>query len=102
MATIRKRELQSGAVRYLVDYKDQAGKRRFKQFKRRKDAEAWMGTTLYEVQMGIHTPAAATVTVGEAGDRWVRQAGLDGLERSTIAVYKQHLKNHIKPEAAPA
>ena len=61
MAKIRKRTLPSGAVRYLVDYRDQAGKRRFKQFKKRKIAEGWMTTALFEVQQGTHTPAAATV-----------------------------------------
>ena len=63
MAKIRKRTLPSGATRYLVDYKDQAGKRRFKQFKKRKFAEEWMTTALFEVQQGTHTPASAKNTL---------------------------------------
>jgi hypothetical protein len=42
MATIRKRTLPSGLVRWQVDITDQAGKRRSKLFPRRKDADMYL------------------------------------------------------------
>ena len=42
MATIRKRTLPSGLVRWQVDFTDQAGKRRSKLFPRRKDADVYL------------------------------------------------------------
>ena len=39
MATIRKRTLPSGLIRWQVDFSDQTGKRRSKLFPRRKDAD---------------------------------------------------------------
>ena len=37
------------------------------------------------------------VTVKEAGERWITQAKHDGLERSTVTQYRQHLDLHISP-----
>jgi hypothetical protein len=42
MATIRKRTLPSGLIRWQVDFTDQAGKRRSKLFPRRKDADVYL------------------------------------------------------------
>ncbi|MFO7936357.1 MAG: hypothetical protein R6V06_01975 [Kiritimatiellia bacterium] len=42
MATIRKRTLPSGLVRWQVDFTDQVGKRRSKLFPRRKDADVYL------------------------------------------------------------
>ena len=42
MATIRKRTLPSGLVRWQVDFTDQVGKRRSKLFPRRKDADIYL------------------------------------------------------------
>ncbi len=55
---IRKREWTTGKgerkVAWVVDYKDQHGKRRLKTFQRKKDAEAWWGGQAgYEVAQGI-------------------------------------------------
>lgn len=43
MATIRKRTLPSGLVRWQVDFTDQPGKRRSKLFPRGKDADVYLG-----------------------------------------------------------
>ncbi len=52
MASIRKRTWESGGETrstWVVDYTDQAGKRRLKSFKRKKDAESWWTGAGYEV-----------------------------------------------------
>ena len=97
MARIRKRNLPSGETRYLVDYRDQNGHRRAKQFKRRKDAERWMATALWEVGQGTHTPDTASITVRQAARLWLERCERDGLEQSTINGYRQHEKYHIAP-----
>jgi len=100
MASIRKREWQSGGVKkeaWVVDYFDQHGKRRLKTFEKKKEADAWLTEAKAEVRSGTHTADSASKTVGEAGDAWIAEAEADRLERSTIAQYRQHLDLHIRP-----
>ena len=76
---IRKRPTRSGAaamkttgcpvgalppsqIRWQVDYKDSAGVRRHKQFKRLTDAKAWETTTRHSVQQGTHRPESTLPT----------------------------------------
>ena len=82
---------------WVVDYKDQHSKRRLKTFRTKKEAAAWAPKAAVEVQHGVHTADSASITIGEAGERWLAQCEADGLEQSTIAQYRQHLEGHIKP-----
>lgn len=82
---------------WLVDYRDGAGKRRFKQFARKKDADAWITQAAWEVSKGIHTPDSQSVTVADACDLWIMRAGARGLERGTLVQYRQLSDLHIKP-----
>lgn len=100
MASVRKRTWKTGGVvktAWVADYFDQAGKRRLKTFDTRKAADAWLVNARHEVSQGIHTPASVSLTVGEAGELWFEQSETDGLERSTLGQYRQHLEHHIKP-----
>ena len=100
MASIRKRTWQSGGedkTAWIADYFDQAGKRHIKTFKQKKGADAWLVAARREVQQGTHTPANTSITVAKAGEAWISQGETDGLERSTLAQYRQHLDYHIKP-----
>jgi integrase len=99
MASVRKRAPQgpNGKTVWLVDYVDQAGKRRNKTFKMRKDAQAWRDRTVIEVADGVHTPPADSITVAEAGELWLAQGKTEGLEASTLRQYRQHLHLHINP-----
>ncbi|HUS95288.1 MAG TPA: tyrosine-type recombinase/integrase [Hyphomicrobiaceae bacterium] len=83
---------------WVVDYKDQHGKRRLKTFKRKKEADAWWsGQAGYEVAQGIHTAASASPTVAEAADLWLDNSLAEGLERSTIDQRRRHIDLHINP-----
>jgi hypothetical protein len=62
-----------------------------------KAADAWLVAARGEVQQGVHTPASASITVIRAGEDWIAQGETDGLERSTLRQYRQHLDYHIKP-----
>jgi integrase len=100
MASIRKRTWQSSGATHtawIADYFDQAGKRRMKTFRVRKDADAWLLEARHEISRGTHTPARVDITVAEAGDLWLTQSENDGLERATLAGYRQLLDYHLKP-----
>jgi integrase len=97
MASIRKRTLPSGKAAWLVDYVDQAGKRRAKQFGTKREADAWMVTARAEVRDGVHSVDRESITVEKAGDLWLARCEADGLQRTTLNAYREHLKLHIVP-----
>ena len=103
MSSIRKRSWQAGGeerTAWVVDYKDQDGVRRLKTFGKRKAAQAWMDNALFEVRQGTHTAESASITVNEAGERWLRNAEDDKLEEATVRQYRQHVDLHIRPYLA--
>lgn len=101
MTAVRKRQWisTSGEAKqaWLVDYRDQTGKRRFKQFARKKDADAWITKAAWEVSKGTHTPDSQSVTVSIAADLWIGKAEAEDRERGTIEQYRQLARLHIKP-----
>jgi integrase len=100
MASIRKRSWTSRGIErsaWVVDYFDQAGKRRLKTFGTKKEADAWAVTARHEVKEGTHTPASTSITVTEAAERWIAHCELEKLEFGTIKQRREHLKLHIGP-----
>lgn len=97
MAKIRKRTLPSGAVRWLVDYRDGGGARRAKMFKRKADADEFLVNARGEVRAGTHVADSQSMTVAQAADLWVQRGELDGLEATTVRQRRQHADLHIKP-----
>jgi hypothetical protein len=73
--SIRKRQWRNAngtiTIKFLVDYRDQHGTRRFKQFAHKREAAAYRDKTGMQVRDGVHVPDAASVTVAQAGDRWL-------------------------------
>src|SRR3984885_8407137 len=82
---------------WVVDYVDQADKRRLKTFTKKKTADNFAATANVEIRAGVHTADSASITIAEAGKRWIETGEKAGLERSTLAAYQQHLKLHIEP-----
>ena len=74
MASVRKRLLPSGETRWLVDYHDVTGKRRAKQFKKKKEAEAWKANTLVDVRKGTHVPDSEPFTSINEDTRTIHSA----------------------------
>ena len=100
MASIRKRTWTARGIEraaWIVDYSDQAGKRRLKTFATRKEADAWAVSARHEVKQGTHTPASTSVTVAEAVERWIAHCEAEKLEHSTIKQRRGHLVHHIAP-----
>jgi integrase len=94
--SIRKRA-QGGKTVWQVDYRDQTGARRHKQFQTKREADAWLVQARAQVAAGTHTPDGASVTVAEAADMWLARAARDGLETTTIRQYRAHVDLHIVP-----
>ena len=101
MATIRKRSwaLPNGSQKtaWLVDYKDQSGRRRARQFRTKKEAESYLDRTRNEVRQGIHTHDRDSITVRVAAGLWIAAAEAERLERSTIKRYRELANLHITP-----
>jgi integrase len=97
MATVLKLKLKSGLIRWRADYIDGGGTRRFKQFVRKMDAEAWLVETSHDVVRGLHTPASVSPMVKEAGELWLKRCHDKALERMTTKGYEEHCKLHIYP-----
>jgi integrase len=99
--SIRKRTWKSNEgiakAAWVVDYVDQGGKRRLKTFERKKDADDFHATAKVEVKAGIHTADRSSITVAEAGERWLAVCVNAGLERTTIDAYRSHVHLHINP-----
>ncbi len=97
MSSVRKRTLPSGKAVWQVDYKDQAGNRRSRQFRTKKEADSYETKARAEVAQGIHTPDSVSVTVAAAAELWIEAGQRDGLEASTITQRDQHMRLHIVP-----
>lgn len=82
---------------WQVDYRDNFGNRRSKQFARKRDAEAWLTNTAWQVSQGTHTPDSQSIRVKEATKLWIGKAESDELEVSTLHQYRGLAKNHILP-----
>lgn len=87
---------------WVVDYRDGDGKRRNKQFARKKDADHFAAQAKVEVSHGTHVPDSTSITVGEAAEIWIKAVavgrnGRTPAEASTLRQYRQHVDLHITP-----
>jgi len=85
------------SVRWLVDYTDGDGNRRFETFIRKKAADARHAEVTANLRKGTHVASTQSPTVKEAGEVWIEAAEGEGLERTTVDQYRQHLRLHIAP-----
>ena len=92
--TTRKGEAKSA---WVADYFDQRRKRHTRNFTTKRAAEAWLLQVRSDVRDGVHTAVAGSITVAEAGQRWLDRGAALGLERSTLQTYEIMLRRHIVP-----
>lgn len=97
MATVRKRKLPSGLIRWQAGYVDGAGERRFKVFNKKSAAEAWLVEPRHDVARGVHTPGSISPTVKEAAALWIKRCNEKRLEPMTVKGYEEHVNLHIVP-----
>jgi integrase len=101
MATIRKRTLPSGLIRWQVDFTDQTGKRRSKLFPRRKDADVYLVKVRSLVANHTYLADSETITVAQAADNWLEHCEVRcrtgrRMERATLRDYKDKVRLHLK------
>jgi integrase len=99
--SVRKRTWKSpsGELKeaWVVDYVDQDGERHLKTFARKRDADAHHAIVGVAVRAGVHTADSKSVTVAKAAELWLESCEAAGLERATMAGYRQHADLHITP-----
>src|SRR6516164_710574 len=82
---------------WVVDYSDQLGHRHLKTFARKRDADAYHAQVTVDVGAGVHTADSRSITVRDAGRLWLASREAAGVERTTLANYREHLDLHIAP-----
>ena len=101
MASVVKREWKDAKGRtkiaFRVSYTDASGKRRHVQKRTKKDADAYALKVQIEVQQGIHTPDADSITVAGAADMWLTASQAGGCDRGTLKAYGEIVRRHIVP-----
>jgi integrase len=101
MASIRKRSWTTarGERResWQLDFVDQHGHRRHKQFARKRDADAELVKLRGLVAVGTYAPESTSITVAEAARLWLERCEQDRLEESTMVGYRSHVTYHIEP-----
>jgi integrase len=108
MATIRKRNLPSGLIRWQVNFTDANCARRAKLFERKKEADAYLVVARAQVRAGTFVSDSESLTVGAAADAWLAQCRLRRdtgrrMERATCRDYEDKVRLHLKdPEAGIA
>ena len=98
---VRKRKwvTKAGEAReaWIVDYVDQHGRRHIKTCKRKRDADRFADQTGVDVRAGVHTPESSSITLATAAADWIKAVELNGRERGTVVMYRQHVGVHILP-----
>jgi integrase len=99
--SVRKRTWKTAAglprEGWIVDYADAQGDRHIRTFERKKDADAFHASVNVEVRLGLHTSPNKSPNVGEAADLYLETCQQEGLERTTLDTYRQHIGLHIVP-----
>jgi integrase len=97
MAKIRTRILPSGKRVFVADFKDQNGKRRNKNFDRKREAEAFLDEVKRQKRSGEFVMDDDSVTVASAANTYLASAAVRSLEANTQAPYEQHVRLYIRP-----
>ncbi len=96
MASIVEKRLSDGSRAYLVRFRTSDGQQRSRQFKRKKDAEAYVNVVEVDrLQSALIDPRLGRMTVGEWWDRW--WPTVTHLRPSTRARDAQFFRTHVRP-----
>ena len=96
MASIVEKRLTDGSKAYLVRYRTIDGGQRSKQFKRKREADAYVSLVEVDRMSGaLIDPRLGRITIGEWWDQWWPTA--TNLRPSTRARDAQFYKTHIAP-----
>jgi integrase len=82
---------------WVVDYRDQSGKRHIETCVRKKDADAREAQVRINIKSGTHVAPSDSLTVAEAAQGWIKEVVARGREEGTLHQYRQHVRTHIVP-----
>lgn len=96
MASIVERVLQDGSKAYLVRFRTPEGLQRSRQFRRKRDAAAYVNLVEVDRLNGaLIDPRLGRMTVGEWWDQW--WPTVNNLRPSTRARDAQYFRSHVRP-----
>ena len=96
MASIVEKRLSDGSRAYLVRFRTADGQQRSKQFKRKREADAYVSVVEVDRMSGaLIDPRLGRITVAEWWDQW--WPTVTNLRASTRARDAQFYKSHIRP-----
>ncbi len=90
MACVKRRR-----KRWVVDFRDQSGKRRWETYRTRDEADTALSKLVRVVKQGTYRPPAKLPTLGQVAGEWL--AGKAGHRVSSQVQWQVHLDNHILP-----
>ena len=105
MASVKKRRWTHKGVTkeaWVLRYSDHGGKKRLKTFATKKDADKHRTKIQIELEGGFHVADAASMTIREAGEKWLDVCELrmklkDRMARHTAEGYGICARKHIYP-----
>jgi hypothetical protein len=83
--------------RWILDYRDQNGKRHREHFASQKAAKAAMVDRAMEVKTSTYRAPSELPTLRELSLAWLAAKSLEGLRPSTVAGYENHVHDHVVP-----
>jgi len=81
--------------RWVVDFRDQAGKRRWETYDTRKEADDALAKRIAEVKGSTYCAARDLPTFETIATDWL--AGMRDRAKSTIKFYTQQINDHLLP-----
>jgi len=103
--SVRKRIMPSGETRWLVDYKDQVGARRARQFKTQREAKAWEARAKVEVEERTHVARSQAVTIRDAVEKYLKhcegRVAAGEMEKGSYADVRSKLAHVIGENGMP-
>jgi integrase len=83
--------------RWVVDFRDDDGKRRWESYRTRDEADTALEKRLGELRQGTYRPPAETPTFRTVAEAWLEGRRAMGLRTSTIVGWETHLQVHLLP-----
>lgn len=99
MATIVKGEARGKPGRWICDYRDSFGKRRWKVFRSKRQAEDFLAQALRESRQPARPAVDPDITVAAYADRWLTT--LTGLKPASVKTAHNTLRVHVLPVFGP-
>jgi len=92
MACIRKRR-----GKWVIDYRDQFGKRHWETCSSKKEAEERLAEVLLEIRAGTFSPARGTMLFKDLASLWFENHAKLNVRPNTCYTYQGHLNKHLIP-----